>query len=270
MEKLGFKDLAFELRHDEAILQEADFNAIKTWIEYINRLIGVLIGFLILATFISSLKYWKSDKKLVLTAFSVLVLVVIQAWIGSVVVSTNLLPWTITVHMLLAMVIVALLILVVHWSGRRAYNNWQNLKWTRLLLITGMVCMVVQIVLGTQIREMVDIVMNELGRSRRGEWIDALGLNFIIHRSFSIAILLVHVALIYYLFKGRPGNLKEVGLPQLLLVAVIITIASGAIMGHFGIPAFAQPIHLLFAVLTFGLQFMLWLQLRKARQIEQI
>jgi len=198
----------------------------------------------------------------------VLVLVIIQAWIGSVVVSTNLLPWTITVHMLLAMVIVALLILIVHWSGRIAdFDNWQNLRLTRMLLVTGMVFMVVQILLGTQIREMVDIVMSELGRSRRGEWVEALGLNFVIHRSFSIAILLVHVALIYYLFKSRTGFLRPIGLPQWLLVVIIITIGSGAIMGHFGIPAFAQPIHLLFAVLTFGLQFMLWLQLRKAKQI---
>ena len=38
---------------------ESQFNVWKTWIEYINRLIGVLIGFLITATFALSFRYRK-------------------------------------------------------------------------------------------------------------------------------------------------------------------------------------------------------------------
>jgi cytochrome c oxidase assembly protein subunit 15 len=84
--------------------------------EYINRLIGVVIGLLILATLIKSLSLWSQDKWIPGTAFLALVLVSFTGWIGSIVVSTNLLAWMITFHMLLALALVAVLL----YSHRRA------------------------------------------------------------------------------------------------------------------------------------------------------
>ena len=58
---------------------------------YINRLIGVVIGLLILATLIKSLSLWSQDKWIPFTAFFALMLVSFTGWVGSIVVSTNLL-----------------------------------------------------------------------------------------------------------------------------------------------------------------------------------
>ena len=41
---------------------EVVFNVYKTWTEYINRLLGVLTGFLILGTLLSSIIYYKTNK----------------------------------------------------------------------------------------------------------------------------------------------------------------------------------------------------------------
>src|SRR5438874_9910638 len=41
---------------------EVEFNAVKTWIEYVNRLLGVLSGFFVFATLLASFFYLRRDK----------------------------------------------------------------------------------------------------------------------------------------------------------------------------------------------------------------
>ncbi|MFM8342059.1 MAG: COX15/CtaA family protein, partial [Methylomonas sp.] len=90
--------------------QNTEFNPVKTWTEYTNRLVGVTIGFLIFLTAWSSRIYLKADKAIFYLAVSVFLLVGFQGWLGSAVVASNLKPLMITLHMLLALFIVALLI----------------------------------------------------------------------------------------------------------------------------------------------------------------
>src|SRR5687767_12195186 len=85
---IGMGNTADQLLNDKSVLQEADFNVTKTWIEYINRVVGVIIGFLIFAVFVSSLKFRNSDRSITIVAFLTFVLVGFQGWIGSFVVST--------------------------------------------------------------------------------------------------------------------------------------------------------------------------------------
>ena len=42
-------------------------------------------------------------------------------------------------------------------------------------------------------------------------------------------------------------------------VILVLEIATGMAMAYFGVPAFAQPLHLTFAILLIGLQFVVWL-----------
>src|SRR5690348_2995889 len=44
---LGFNEAAENLLNDKSVLEEAEFNPLKTWIEYVNRIVGVVIGFMI-------------------------------------------------------------------------------------------------------------------------------------------------------------------------------------------------------------------------------
>ena len=85
LQTLGFDNLASDILNDDSILEEADFNPVKTWIEYVNRLVGVLIGLFIIVTVYLSTKFFNSDRKLFLTSLATLILVIFQGWIGSLV-----------------------------------------------------------------------------------------------------------------------------------------------------------------------------------------
>ena len=93
--------------------ENTQFNRVKTWTEYTNRLVGVSIGFLIFLTAWTSRIFLKTDKPIFYLSLSSFFLVGFQGWLGSRVVASELKPFMITLHMLLATVIVALLIYIV-------------------------------------------------------------------------------------------------------------------------------------------------------------
>jgi heme a synthase len=251
---MGLRETADRLLNDKAVLEEADFNVTKTWIEYVNRLVGVAIGFMIFAVFIASLKFWSTRRKLTIVALATLILVGFQGWIGSFVVSTNLTPWTITVHMFLALVIVALLVYLVDQSDETDPAFYTPLGFW--LLIVCIAALLVQVLLGTQVREAIDRVASIAARE---EWIRAIQGDFIIHRSFSWVVLLLHVILIVNLRKTT--GLKS--FPIALIVLILGTILTGVGMATFAVPAFLQPLHLLLATVSFGMQFLLLLKVNK-------
>jgi heme a synthase len=254
LNSIGLNETADKILNDKTVLVEADFNPVKTWIEYANRIVGVVIGFLIFAVFIVSLRVWKTHRYLTMIAFLTFVLVGFQGWIGSFVVSTNLTPWTVTVHMFLALVIVALLIFIADRTDHQAYYIKTPLGFVWLLAC--MATLLVQVLLGTKVREAIDVVSVSVTRSG---WIEAIHEPFIIHRSFSWLVLILHVALIVNLRKTE--GLKSFRLGLILLI--LGTIFTGIGMGYFGVPPFLQPIHLLLATVTFGMQFMLLLKMKK-------
>ncbi len=268
LDKMGFSELALRIVNDESIYIEQDFNATKTWIEYLNRLLGALIGVFVFASLLTSIAYFKTDKRITLLAFSSFILVGIQGWIGSVVVSTNLLPGIISIHMFLAILIVFLLIYAVaRATANIQYDNFyieklSNKNTVNLVLLSAMVMLFVQTFLGTQVRETIDIVAKQLGEGNRDSWIEQMGLSFYVHRSFSLLIFGAHIYLIYLLKKNQiNNNVKETKKGffntsgNVLIGLIAFEIASGAAMAYLAIPAFLQPLHLVVAVLILGVQF---------------
>ncbi|MBT1705238.1 COX15/CtaA family protein [Chryseosolibacter indicus] len=254
---IGLSETGEKILTNESILEEGDFNPTKTLIEYVNRIIGVIIGFLIFAVFVSSLKFWRSQRMLTIVALLTFLLVGFQGWIGSFVVSTNLTPWTVTVHMFLAIVIVALLIYLVdqcdydHYSIQSPVPFW--------LLLGCIVTLLIQILLGTQVREAIDLVASTTERSN---WLTSIGTTFTIHRSFSWLVLILHVGLILILRKTK--GLKA--FPLTLILLILGTILTGISMAWFAIPSFLQPVHLVLATICFGVQFMLLLKLNRKEE----
>jgi heme a synthase len=241
----------------------ADFDAFKTWIEYINRLIGVLIGFFIFITFLLSISFLKTDRIVFYLSFLSFVLVGFQGWLGSVVVATDLKPFIITLHMILALVIVCLIIYTVTRSFNAVFKaeKVENKSLLNKLLVVCLVSILCQIVLGTQIREAIDEISRALNYTLRDTWIEKIGTTFYIHRTFSLLILGLHIYLAYLLKKNTANASKLQTWANALIGLIVAEVASGAIMAYFAIPASMQPVHLLLGSLIIGVQFLLLLMM---------
>lgn len=232
----------------------ADFDTYKTWTEYINRLIGVLTGLFIFFTVIFAIPYLKTNPVIFWLSFAAFILTGFQGWIGSKVVSTNLATWMVTIHMLIALIIVGLLIYTITQSQQFAINWMQfdrSLKWLVLLLLF---VSLIQTISGTQVREEIDSVAKATGEQARNQWISQLGGIFSFHRSFSV-ISLVLIVLIAQKLKNsfaRNSAIYKAGLALVLLVA--LQIASGKVLELFGFPKHIQSIHLFVGSLICGVQ----------------
>src|SRR5262247_3512445 len=86
------------------------FNPTLMWTEYLNRLLGVTVGFLILATAISAWRHHRHEPRILWTTVAALLLTGFQGWLGGRVVAHELAAWIVTIHMMVALVIVQLLL----------------------------------------------------------------------------------------------------------------------------------------------------------------
>ena len=247
LSSIGMNEIAEKIKKDKSLLFEQDFNARKTWTEYINRVFGVFAGFGVLFVFLQVVRKYRS-KKLVFLASLNLVLLIIQAWFGSIVVATNLVPWTITIHLFLALVIIALqliIILEVSPSQKAAITLPKPIQ--TLLWITFIITFI-QMFLGTQVREAIDALVKQ-GYSRE-YWIDHLGIPFLIHRSFSWLVLGI-LGYLYWLNR-KDLHIRIINTSVYLLIVELI---SGILLAYASMPGLVQTSHLLFASILFGTLF---------------
>tara|TARA_R100000935_G_C2841659_1_gene171466 strand:- start:12789 stop:13823 length:1035 start_codon:yes stop_codon:yes gene_type:complete len=237
-------------KHDYAI-----FNPFHTWTEFINRLFGALAGLGTLIMAIASFTYWKKQKSITILSWVVVFAMGFQAWLGATVVYSVLAPAKITIHMVMALLIVALILYLIQATS----NNIKFLKpdkITRNLIIFILLTTLAQIVLGTQVRQFVDVQSDLYGEDAPNLWLNNATLSFYIHRSFSIVVVLLNLALAIRIYKLNLGYSKINWVLALLLLEVI----SGMAMYYLDFPFATQPLHLVFASVLFGFQFYLVLE----------
>ncbi|TGE16252.1 COX15/CtaA family protein [Hymenobacter elongatus] len=267
LQRLGFKQVASEIFAHPTQYIETDFNVTKTWIEYLNRLLGALIGVFIFLTVVCALPYWNRDRTVFLLALGAFLLTGFQGWLGSLVVSTNLLPILVTVHMGLALLIVAMLIYAVIRSQRHdstvepLSGSFSLTPWLWAITLLTFV----QIVLGTQVREEVDMVAAAAGHSNRGDWVEQLGSIFKFHRTFSAFLLVLNAYVAYQLYLLPSQQLRKLAAVNMGIIG--LEIGAGITLAYFALPAAVQPIHLTLATVLFGTQFLTIVQYRRATKL---
>lgn len=262
LNSLGFNDLASTIANDSNVTKEEDFNIIKTWTEYINRLIGAIIGVLVLATFLTSLRYWKTKKSIPISSALAVFLTLFQAWLGSIVVSTNLLPGTITIHMVFAMIIVTVLLYSTYQANYKMLHFQIDEKISRQLYrlsVALLVITIAQLILGTQVREAIDTV-KLIHLYERAEWLNQSGLIFLIHRSFSWLVLGMGVWIMSVIWKNKIEG-KIYKLATINLCMIILQIIVGVALEYLDLAAPLQVMHLVGVAFMICTQFLMILAL---------
>lgn len=267
VEAFGYKEKADQIRNDESILKHEEFNVAKTWTEYINRLTGAVAGFCLLFAAFFGFTYIKSKPAIFIWSVVNVFVVVLQAWLGSIVVSTNLMPWIITVHMLLALVIVCISIytfyLATTFRNKTILIN-QRSAILKGLAILSLAVMLVQVVYGTAVREAIDH-LNDAG-VLRVNWIDSLGDDYLLHRVLAYTSLGLSIIL-FVLVNNKFSSLTlQSRYAWVLIILIGIQMLSGIVLARFDVPAFAQTTHLVVASLLFGTQYYLMLLMTKLKR----
>ena len=244
---IGFSEVAEQLKSDPDLIKEEPFNARKTWTEYGNRLVGFLAGNFVLALLIWVLIKYRSNRKLVGLAFINLILMAIEGWLGSIVVATNLVPWTITVHMFLALVIVAIQIKIIRIARNKKYSLKLKLVF-KYLFYFSIVLTFIQIILGSQVRQEIDFMVKET--IDRSTWISNSEGDFLFHRSFSWVLLIINGFLLWLNQKWNYG------IPTLKYIVglLLLEFLTGVLFSYANMPAFSQPVHLLLATFLLSIQ----------------
>jgi cytochrome c oxidase assembly protein subunit 15 len=244
----------------------AEFNPLHTWVEYINRLVGALAGLAVLIMAVASFTFWRKKTNVIMLSWITVFMMGFQAWLGATVVYSVLNPVKITLHMVVALIIVAVILYILDKSKELTHQAttikhdgfFKTLLWVSLFLT------LVQVVLGTEVRQFVDEQVKILGHENMALVMDEPIVNFYIHRSFSIVVLAINIWLFIM------NKQKELGFAKTswVLILLMIEIASGIAMYNFDFPFASQSIHIVTASIIFGIQFYMILESR--RKIQQI
>jgi len=223
----------------------ATFNAAHTWTEFINRLLGALSGIpALLLLFAAALA---RDLRTTLLAMLGVLALGLVAWLGKLVVDGNLVPHSITLHMLGAMVILCIDSVMIQRLRGLTVRWHPSARWG---LVVALALTLVQILTGTEVREAVDTLIH--AGVVRTELVERLALDhvlFAIHRSGYWAVLLAHIFWMWRMGPfGHAHVLRARNLVALLLLAQLVT---GILFAYGAFPAWAQPLHLLLGLGVF-------------------
>ncbi len=152
--------------------------------------------------------------------------------------------------MVIALLIVALLIYMLYEASATT-NKFKFDKAFKTGMLVAIVLTMLQIVLGTQVRQHIDEQVDLVGYAAKNLWLENPEITFYIHRSFSIIVFLLNAWLFY---RNRKSNLEHHSF-KWVVILICIEILTGILMNYFEFPFLTQPVHLVIASVLFGIQF---------------
>jgi len=229
----------------------AQFNPTLMWTEYLNRLLGVTVGFLILATVVSAWRHHRREPRIFWSTVGALLLTGFEGWLGGRVVANDLAPWIVTAHLIVALVIVQLLLYATVRAWRKAGRR------ASALLIGLILLTMFQIALGTQVRGGVDTALDN-GVPRDAALSSIVGLTNA-HRDAAIVVVAVCFATVLYLTARFPKERTIMKWAYTVAALAGLQILFGMTLSYVALKPVLQIGHLTIASLLLGAETVLLL-----------
>jgi heme a synthase len=242
----------------------AQFNATLMWTEYLNRLLGVTVGLLILATLVSAFRNHRHTPAIVWSTLAAFLLVGFQGWLGGVVVEHELAAWIVTVHLLVALVIVSLLLYATVYallggdpSSRRLVPARGPLIWSSLAL---MGVTLAQITLGAQVRGAVDDAL--IHGTPRERALASVGTFDLWHRELALVVFALTCVMFLLVWTRHRRERPLLQTATAIVALVLAQVGFGLWMAYVALTPAAQVAHLTVSSLMLGAETVLFLLVR--------
>jgi len=231
----------------------AQFNPTLMWTEYLNRLLGVSVGFAILGTTVAAWRRHRRHPRILWPIVAALLLTGFEGWLGGRVVAHELAAWIVTAHMLVALVIVQLLLwatvesLIVDRPSARPSGALRGFGWAAW---AATAVLLVQVAFGTLVRGRVDDALD--AAVPRAEALATVGMLDTTHRELAALVTLAVVGLWLWAWLRHGTHGPLVRAASAALAVVVAQLVAGMVLAGASLPPAAQVSHLTLASLLLG------------------
>jgi len=223
------------------------FDPLKTWAEYLNRLLSVVAGLGVLALLGYAWLHFRHRRRILLYATAIPAALVAEALLGWQVVATYLAQHLVTAHMIftLALTLLTFMVAAQTYLVRERELRGERLWYWRLGWVSW-VLLAVQVLMGATLRAWV----KQLGAETALE-----SVLFYVHRSFSWLVLGTW-AYFHWRVYMDPVRLRQARRWAILTTALLLgQVFVGAIMSYFAFTGVWKVLHLLMGLLSMNTAF---------------
>jgi len=246
LKKIGLTDKAAEIENNTSLNESHQFNVLKAYVEYINRLWGAVTGIIVFACFLLSFPYLRNNKKVFIFTTLGFISVFLNALLGAVVVNSNLIGGIVTAHFIAAFASICFFIIARHFA--QPFPSSILTSGQKRMAFFLMILIAIQVILGAELRELYDVLNNVLNF---GEKTNALAPAFQYHGLLGI---LTAIMAIYQLIK-IPKTYKSIKYVKWIAILAVAQLGFGPMALLPETASISKLFHISFGAAIFVLQF---------------
>lgn len=234
---------------------QSQWNFVKAWIEYVNRLLGVIVGILsLIAVFVTWRHARRTRRDVFVPVLIGCIAVIVAGGLGARVVRSELDPRFVSIHLFVGLTAaLAYVLAAVNAAATPAEITTVDApidsgRAARRLTWVAFALTVLQMVQGAVVRGDLELVARAEPSLARGQWIDRVGFVDLSHRASSLVVALLVVIAWSAIQRGAHGvaasrPARAMPWAHANVAIVIAQIVAGFVLAYGPLPPTFQVIH---------------------------